>query len=275
MGNIDSIIERINNLMAIAENKASSDNEAQMAFERAQKLINEYRIEDWKRDRTRTNKPIIERGVNVSKTTIYHQQGYLATIIAQANECRAYLHESRCGGRIEERAVMFVGEEDDVNAAVLLFQSIDLYCSVHARTSYADMIDKRAAEYYENNKEYVERNYPHGYTYPTLVECKQDMRHDYPRAKFYYGYRNGFNVRLSERFEELRKQSLAIPSGRELVSCKSQRLNEYFDKLELVSGRAATARGSKDGFVRGVSDANNVGLGLSEMGVSSHALLNA
>ena len=148
MSNIDSIIERINNLMAIAENEASSDNEAQMAFERAQKLINEYRIEDWKRDRTRTNKPIIERGVNVSKTTIYHQQGYLATIIAQANECRAYLHESRCGGRIEERAVMFVGEEDDVNAAVILFQSIDLYCSVHARTSYADMIDKRAAEYY-------------------------------------------------------------------------------------------------------------------------------
>lgn len=80
MSDINTIIERINNLMAIAENEASSDNEAQMAFERAQKLINEYRIEDWKRDRTRTNKPIIERGVNVSKTTIYHQQGYLATI---------------------------------------------------------------------------------------------------------------------------------------------------------------------------------------------------
>lgn len=67
MSDINTIIERINNLMAIAENEASSDNEAQMAFERAQKLINEYRIEDWKRDRTRTNKPIIERGVNVSK----------------------------------------------------------------------------------------------------------------------------------------------------------------------------------------------------------------
>lgn len=37
MSNIDSIIERINNLMAIAENEASSDNEAQMAFGRAQK----------------------------------------------------------------------------------------------------------------------------------------------------------------------------------------------------------------------------------------------
>lgn len=274
MSNIDSIIERINNLMAIAENEASSDNEAQMAFERAQKLINEYRIEDWKRDRTRTNKPIIERGVNVSKTTIYHQQGYLATIIAQANECRTYLHESRCGGRIEERAVMFVGEEDDVNAAVILFQSIDLYCSVHARTSYADMIDKHAKAYYEDNKEYVETHYGRE-SYPTLTECKQYMRRDYPRAKFYYGYRGGFNERLSERFEELRKQSLAIPSGRELVSCKRQRLNEYFDKLELVSGRAATARGSKEGFTCGVSDANNVGLGLSEMGVSSHALLNA
>lgn len=184
MSNIDSIIERINNLMAIAENEASSDNEAQMAFERAQKLINEYRIEDWKRDRTRTNKPIIERGVNVSKTTIYHQQGYLATIIAQANECRAYLHESRCGGRIEERAVMFVGEEDDVNAAVILFQSIDLYCSVHARTSYADMIDQHAKAYYEDNKEYVETHYGRE-SYPTLTECKQYMRRDYPRAKFY------------------------------------------------------------------------------------------
>lgn len=274
MNNIDSIIERINNLMAIAENEASSDNEAQMAFERAQKLINEYRIEDWKRDRTRTNKPIIERGVNVSKTTIYHQQGYLATIIAQANECRAYLHESRCGGRVEERAVMFVGEEDDVNAAVLLFQSIDLYCSVHARTSYADMIDQHAKAYYENNKEYVETHYGRE-SYPTLTECKRYMRSDYPRAKFYYGYRSGFNERLSERFGELRKQNLAIPSGRELVSCKRQRLNEYFDKLELVSGRAATARGSKDGFACGVNDANNVGLGLSEMGASSRALLDA
>lgn len=274
MSNIDSIIERINNLMAIAENEASSDNEAQMAFERAQKLINEYRIEDWKRDRTRTNKPIIERGVNVSETTIYHQQGYLATIIAQANECRAYLHESRCGGRIEERAVMFVGEEDDVNAAVILFQSIDLYCSVHARTSYADMIDQHAKAYYEDNKEYVETHYGRE-SYPTLTECKQYMRRDYPRAKFYYGYRGGFNERLSERFEELRKQSLDIPSGRELVARKSQRVNDYFDNLELEAARVATARGSKAGFVRGVSDANNVGLGLSEMGVSSHALLNA
>lgn len=130
MSNIDSIIERINNLMAIAENEASSDNEAQMAFERAQKLINEYRIEDWKRDRTRTNKPIIERGVNVSKTTIYHQQGYLATIIAQANECRAYLHESRCGGRIEERAVMFVGEEDDVDAECSVYTKDDKHVNV-------------------------------------------------------------------------------------------------------------------------------------------------
>lgn len=42
MSDINTIIERINNLMAIAENEASSDNEAQMAFERAQKLINEY-----------------------------------------------------------------------------------------------------------------------------------------------------------------------------------------------------------------------------------------
>lgn len=275
MNNIDSIIERINNLMAIAENEASSDNEAQMAFERAQKLINEYRIEDWKRDHTRTNKPIIERGVNVSKTTIYHQQGYLATIIAQANECRAYLHESRCGGRVEERAVMFVGEEDDVNAAVLLFQSIDLYCSVHARTSYADMIDKRAEEYYENSKKYAEETYGYGYSYPTLVECKRDMRHDYPRSKFYYGYRHGFNTRLGERFMGLRKQSLAIPSGRELVSCKRRRVDAYFDGLELESGRATAVRGSRDGFVCGVNDANNVGLGLSEMGASSRALLDA
>lgn len=162
----------------------------------------------------------------------------------------------------------------DVNAAVLLFQSIDLYCSVHARTSYADMIDQHAKAYYEDNKEYVETHYGRE-SYPTLTECKQYMRRDYPRAKFYYGYRGGFNERLSERFEELRKQSLDIPSGRELVASKSQRVNDYFDNLELKAARVATARGSKAGFVRGVSDANNVGLGLSEMGVSSHALLNA
>jgi len=275
MTDINTVIERINQLMAIAENEASSDNEAQMAFERAQKLINEYRIEDWKRDHTRADKPIVERSVNASKNTIYHQQSYLADIIAKVNECRAYLQESRYGSKINERHIVFVGEEDDVNTAVILYQSIDLYCSVHSRISYAGMIDERAKKYYENNRKYVKETYGDDYSYPSLIECKQDMRHDYSRSKFYYGYRHGFNTRLNERFMELRKQSLAIPSGRELVSCKRQRLNEYFDKLELVSGRAATARGSKDGFACGVSDANNVGLGLSEMGASSRALLGA
>lgn len=41
------IIDRIQRLMAIAQDDAASDNEAQLAFEQAQKLIDKYKIEHW------------------------------------------------------------------------------------------------------------------------------------------------------------------------------------------------------------------------------------
>lgn len=275
MNDIEHIIERINKLMAIAENEASSDNEAQMAYERAQKLINEYRIEDWKRDHTRADKPIVERSVKIRTDTLRHQQSRLASIIARNNECRIYLSEGRINGRLRFESVKFVGEKDDVEAAVLLFQSIDLYCTVHARIGYKDMIDRRAKEYYESSRKYVEEYYPYS-TFPTLTEAKREMREDNPRGKWYYGYRYGFNQRLAERFDEIRRANLAAPTGRELATCKAARLDEYFDKnLKLGTGRCTRATGSIDGYRRGREDGGNVGLGLSEMNVGSRAMLTA
>lgn len=127
-------------------------------------------------------------------------------------------------GRLNGENIVFVGEEDDVNAAVLLFQSIDLYCTVHARTSYADMVNSEAQRLFEENEQFIELwNIDHDTHRAgiTLSEYKRDVRNEYSRNKWYYGYRVGFNTRLRERFEELRKANLSTSTGRELATCKS------------------------------------------------------
>ncbi|RBP98714.1 DUF2786 domain-containing protein, partial [Bifidobacterium xylocopae] len=57
---LDRILLKINRLLAIAEEPAASQNEADMAFARAQKLKNEYAIMDWQlHAQDRRNDPMV------------------------------------------------------------------------------------------------------------------------------------------------------------------------------------------------------------------------
>ena len=65
---IDKIIDKVNDLMALASDPAASDNEASLAYERAQRLIDRYRLEDWRRDRTR--RVMTERSVPLDRKSV-------------------------------------------------------------------------------------------------------------------------------------------------------------------------------------------------------------
>ena len=65
-----------NDLMALASDPAASDNEASLAYERAQRLIDRYRLEDWRRDRTRRvmterSVPLAARGWTTSGGDVF------------------------------------------------------------------------------------------------------------------------------------------------------------------------------------------------------------
>lgn len=118
---IDKIIDKVNDLMALASDPAASDNEASLAYERAQRLIDRYRLEDWRRDRTR--RVMTERSVPLAARGWNTFQLELAGIVARANGCRVYgsYDYSAATGRRGRLNAHFVGEARDADTAVMLF----------------------------------------------------------------------------------------------------------------------------------------------------------
>ena len=250
---IDRIIGRINDLMALASDPAASDNEASLAYERAQRLIDRYRIEDWRRDRTRRvmterEAPLAARGWNTFQLE-------LAGIVARANGCRVYgsYDYSVSTGRRGRLNAHFVGEARDADTAVMLFQSIELECVARIRRTWSDHLDELAGG------DPDERRY---------LAHRMAGRRD----RWTCGFREGWNGRLRERFAALRTENLAIPAGRELVLTRERQLDEYFSKLDLHSERPRTIRYSPEAAGLGREAASGVALGLDPLEASGRAL---
>lgn len=250
---IDGIIGRINDLMALASDPAASDNEASLAYERAQRLIDKYRIEDWRRDRTR--RVMTEREVPLAARGWNTFQLELAGIVARANGCRVYgsYDYSAATGRRGRLNAHFVGEARDADTAVMLFQAIELECVTRIRRTWSDHLDKMA-EGRPDERRYVAR-----------YMAKR-------RDHWVYGFRQGWNGRLRERFAALRTENLAIPAGRELVLTRDRQLDEYFSKLDLRRETQRTIRYSLEAAGLGREAASGVALGLNPLDPSGRAL---
>lgn len=249
---IDKIIDKVNDLMALASDPAASDNEASLAYERAQRLIDRYRIEDWRRDRTR--RVMTERSVPLATRGWNTFQLELAGIIARANGCRVYgSYDYSASGRRGRLNAHFVGEARDADMAVMLFQAIELDCLSRIRRTWSDHLDAMA----EGDPD--ERRY---------VAYHMAKRRD----RWACGFRQGWNDRLRERFAELRNANLSIPTGRDLVLTRERQLDEYFSKLDLHKERPRTIRYSLEAAGLGREAAGDVALGLDPLEASGRAL---
>lgn len=250
---IDKIIDKINDLMALASDPAASDNEASLAYERAQRLIDKYRIEDWRRDRTR--RVMTERTVPLAARRWNVLQLELAGIVARANGCRVYggYAVSSNTGRRGRLYAHIVGEAGDVDAAVMLFQAIELDCLARVRRTWGEYVDEKTADLEGDGRRYA---------------VKYMAKY---RDRWASGFRQGWNARLRERFDELRTQNLSIPAGRELVLTRERQLDEYFSKLDLHVEKSHPHCPSH-AFRLGRSAADGVALGLDPLEASGRAL---
>lgn len=136
MKDIETVIEKVNRLMALAEDTAASDNEIELAYARAQKLIDEYRLENWRRDDSSRNQTVVEHAVHVAAAT-QTLDLLLAMTIAEANDCRVLRAYRRKNGHICDVTANFIGMSDDVDACVLLFEHMLVQVGNAAETATA------------------------------------------------------------------------------------------------------------------------------------------
>lgn len=255
MKDIETVIEKVNRLMALAEDTAASDNEIELAYARAQKLIDEYRLENWRRDDSSRNQTVVEHTVHVAAAT-QTLDLLLAMTIAEANDCRVLRAYRRKNGHICDVTANFIGMSDDVDACVLLFEHMLVQVAKRCRDGYRDMIRTK-----------LERIVCEDDDTETKASLKRALTKQNPRREYYNGYRYGFITRVEERFKESRTVMLSLPTGRDLTTCKQARVDEYVEN-NIAIGRSYRPRPmaiSDDGYDTGRKDGGKIGIGLDEV----------
>lgn len=238
--NLDRVLERIRRLLALAEDPASSENEAMLAFDRAKRLMDEYAISEWMlHEDTRGKEPVVEREVRFERReSVNRFRVTLAGIVAGANRCRTYWSGHRAGNNMTVPvSVTFYGVESDVRMAEALWTSMEL---------------RRSAGWRKALNEYAHEN---GWR-PAAASWRN-------------GYYTAFQDRIRQRFDLLRdtgEDAETRAAGRELVVARDRQLDAYeatltFDERP-VHVRAVTVNTAARGYGR--RDADTTPLGLRE-----------
>ena len=245
----DRMLDRVRRLLAIAEDPAASENEAATAWEQAQKLMTLYAIEDWQlHNQERRNDPIIKHRVGLSPNPMNRTKAELAHYVAHGNRCRTYSDVSLSGNnRQVVDAVVFYGTERDCRQAEMVWTSMETYRASHWRQAARDCRGKA-------------------------------------NAKWRNGYYKGFQERIWDRYEEIRRtreaqeqrdaetggegRELAL-AGRELVLVRESQLEEFDAQLTaqlgLVKSEPAKLDMSEAAIREGGKAADKVALGLDEL----------
>lgn len=246
-----TIIEKIQQLLAIAGDKATSENEATLAYTQAQKLMHKHAIEQWQLEGGSDKTPnIIERAVRIEHNRNDHDRCQIAAAVAKANRCATYLSCRKFRNGVKRiETIVFVGVEQDVERCIMLWQSMDLYCASHWRRA-------RRLEF----EDWQARNH---------VYDRSFLNYAVPEAAFRNGFYLGFLDRIQERFEELSKELEATEPGRELVSLRESAVDERMRRLNLGKARWRGRKASAEGFDRGRSAADQVGVGSAEVAAAA------
>lgn len=240
----DRMLDRVKRLLAIAEDPGASENEATTAWEQAQKLMTVYAIEDWQlHSQERRNDPIIKHRVDLSPNPMNRAKTELANYVAQGNRCRAYFDWSLAGNnRKVVDAVVFYGTERDCRQAEMVWTSMETYRASHWRQAARD--------------------------------C-----HGKANSKWRNGYYKGFQDRIWDRYEEIRRarkvqEQRAEPdgysrelarAGQELVLVRESQLDEFKAQLGLVQSEPPKMAMSAAALREGGKAAEKVALGLDEI----------
>ncbi|WP_302806738.1 DUF2786 domain-containing protein [Cloacibacillus porcorum] len=199
------ILERIKKLLALAG--SGNPNEAENALLHAQRLMAEHGI----KQRDIQDPPaenVVERGKDVG----YKKCGWkirLAAVIAENFRCKAFTQKGSRNFRIE-RKVSFIGEENDVDLAITLFE--------FAKTT-AEM---RCEEHIASRKK---RQTAWGRPSLTREECAKK------RDVFLHSFVEGLQVRFAEQKRHNQEWGLVlkIPHSVEVFIEKNIREGKGYD----------------------------------------------
>ena len=253
---LDAIVKRVQRLMALAQDKGASDNEATLAYARAQKLIDEYKIKHWEENRTKSF-DIIEQAVDLTKSRA-NEESQMAAVAAHANDCEVYLHKTLGNnGHPKMIQVVFVGETRDVEHATVLFQSMCIAANVHEKKAYKSHINMRA--------EHLTRQYPN----ENITEIKNVVKKVVKRNVFRRSFWYGFTEKIDQRFKDIEEAKLSTNTGRELVAMRGAKIDEYMAGLNLREGRTRAKSYYAPAIAEGEQAANNVDIGVTAVETAS------
>lgn len=262
----NSIVEKIQKMLATANDKAASESEAQNALLMAQKFMAKHGLEmtDVIAHADEDQKKEVVSDFTESQKTEWWQ-GRLATIVA--NNFRCFIYVSKYSGN---QRIVFVGVKEDAEIAktVYMFAASvlphlakkylkDRKKKVEKASGYSfkDMTDKELYEIAENELSDFElyelkNKYPEEKTYKMrlIMAVKKALGLEIDASGIKNDYMQGFLNGLEAQFKE---QVEANKAEWGLVLVKDKEVVEYYDKLNLRSGTRSSAKASGDREARG------------------------
>lgn len=238
----ERMLERAKHLMGMAEDPAVSEDEAAVAWRRAQKTMSEFAVKDWRLYRQgRMKDPIIEENVLLlpENAPMNRNKCALAMIAARGNRATAFENVyKKCNGREMVVSVTFCGTERDCRQSRMIWTSMEAYRASHWRSA-----------------------------------ARQDGAK--PNAKWRNIYYQDFEGRIFYLYEKLRlareENTLTNEEENELVAVRSAQIKKFLEGLEDVKKVSHEDLPLPDGDVdakavkEGRRAANNVALGLDEL----------
>lgn len=234
----ERLMERVRRLLAMANDPAASDNEQQLALERAQKLMDEHAIDQWRLEQEDPERrsEITVRKIRLDTSPVNRYMGELCGMVARANRCRCIrVHAQRGNGRHVLVELRIVGVESDINATEMLWTAME--------TSRAVMWRVRARQT-RNAKE---------------------------NAAWRNGYYQGYQDEIGSRFLRLRRAMESDGDGHALILARTRQVDDFARELVRNSGgplrdlhEAKLAKASRAAYRHGRDDGRAARLGLKE-----------
>lgn len=204
---LDRILTRVRDLLALAEDQGASDNERMLALERAQRLMDRHAIAEWQLEQDEGRPAgIEERFVRFEPSPVNRYRNQLAATIAHANRCKtSYQWRNSGNGRPVITGISVYGTRSDIEKTLILHTSMELCRSSLWRI--------RAAQ---------------------NTRCKAN-------ASFRNSYYQAFQDTISERYQQLEHDTTTNDS-QALTLARSKAVEQYMTTLDLSDRQARFIR---------------------------------
>ena len=250
----DHVLSQINKLMAIAGDEAASDNEVEMAFERAQKLIRRHAIQEWELEKEgkRDAEPVEDLTVALHYGKFNRVACVLASTIGAMNSIKVILDQTRhmrdgeykmVNGEVKyvrgrsvayDTGMRLIGRKTDMDRVLAVWTSLELFRASHYRKRW------------ERENVWNQTAY-----------------------EFRKSYYLGFNQAIAMRAAQL-KATDDGGNSKEMVIAKDAAIDEYVRENigALQNARSRRSRVYRPAFESGLSDGARADIGGKRVGAS-------